>query len=102
MDFDFLPTTGFSMKPTESFVLLAGEHFQGYLPFSFFPAMLLSRKTPETQGKRIRFLERRMLEKNGESTVRILLVRREQRNDPYKPFLVVSFKGTLVHSRIPY
>ena len=30
----------------------------------------LSRKPPEIQGKRIRFLERTMVEKNGESTPR--------------------------------
>ena len=38
----------------------------------FFPGILLSRKPSETQGKRIRFLERMMVEKNGESTPRLL------------------------------
>ena len=34
---------------------------------------ILSRKPPETQGKRIRCSERTMVEKNGESTPRIFL-----------------------------
>ena len=36
------------------------------VPSPFFPGILLSSKLPETQGKRIRFLERRMVAKNGQ------------------------------------
>ena len=35
------------------------------VPSPFFPGILLSRKPPETRGKRIRFLERTRVEKNG-------------------------------------
>ena len=38
------------------------------VPSPFVAGILLSRKPPETQGKRIRFLERTMVEKNGEDT----------------------------------
>ena len=41
------------------------------VPSPFFPGILLSRKPPETQGKRILLLKRTMVEKNGESTPRI-------------------------------
>ena len=36
------------------------------IPSPFFPGILLSRKPPETPGKRIRFLERTIVEKNGQ------------------------------------
>ena len=39
--------------------------FQGCLPHSKFRDPSLSKKPPETQGKRIRFLKRRIVEKNG-------------------------------------
>ena len=50
----------------------AGCGASGYLPFPIILSVLLSRKPPETQGKRIRCLERTMVEKNGESTPRCL------------------------------
>ena len=43
------------------FLLPVGSAIPG-LPFPFFPGILLSRKPPETRGKR-RFLRRKMVEK---------------------------------------
>ena len=43
------------------------------LPSPFFPGILVSRKTPETQ-RNGRFSKRTMLGKNGESTLRKVLI----------------------------
>ena len=39
---------------------------QGCLPIPFFPGIRIFRKPSKTQGKRIRFLKRTMVEKNGQ------------------------------------
>ena len=44
------------------------------VPSPFFPGILLSRKPPDTQEKKLYFLKRTMVGKNGESTPRTMWV----------------------------
>ena len=48
----------------------ARVHIQGYLPFPFFPGILLFRKPSKIQVGHSRCLKRTMVKKNGESTSR--------------------------------